>query len=139
MSLKDAFEGIREAQELERLDAQTPKRLDVQASESLDAQEPGRSDAQTVRGLDAQEAKRSGVETSKRPNVQAPKRSDAQAPKRLPLPLQATGKSSHPDFEKATIYVRSDTRRRAWRKWEDAEGGDFSDLVQQLLEQYLDA
>jgi len=55
------------------------------------------------------------------------------------LPLQGTAKSRHPEYEAVKIYVRSETRKQAWRKWEDAEGGDFSDLVQMLLEEYLSA
>jgi hypothetical protein len=51
----------------------------------------------------------------------------------------ATGKSSHPEYEPVKIYVRKQTRKAAWRKWEDAEGGDFSDLVQHLLTEYLSA
>jgi hypothetical protein len=53
--------------------------------------------------------------------------------------LQNTAKSKHPEFEPVKIYVRSRTRKDAWRKWEDANGGDFSDLVQMLLEDYLRA
>jgi hypothetical protein len=54
-----------------------------------------------------------------------------------PLPLLKTGKSSHPEFEPVKIYLRKQTRKAAWRRWEDENGGDFSDLVQKLLEQYL--
>ena len=56
---------------------------------------------------------------------------------RAALPLQGTAKSRHPEFEAVKIYVRRETRKRAWRKWEDAQGGDFSDLVEKLLEEYL--
>ena len=78
--------------------------------------------------------------------AQAPERPSAQAPKRLrseankvPLPLQGTAKSKHPEFEPVKIYVRKGTRKLAWRKWEDADGGDFSDLVEMLLQKYLGA
>jgi hypothetical protein len=53
--------------------------------------------------------------------------------------LQGTAKSKHPDFEPVKIYVRSRTRKDATRKWEDAAGGDFSDLVEMLLQQYVGA
>ena len=48
------------------------------------------------------------------------------------------GKRSHPDFEKVGLYLHSDRRKRAERKWED-EGnrGDFSDLIDKLLAGYL--
>lgn len=95
MSLKDAFDGIKEAQQPS---SQARPRLGAEAA-----------------------ARRS----SSRP-----------AP---PLSLQNTAKSKHPEFEPVKIYVRKRTRRDAWRKWEDANGGDFSDLVQMLLEDYLGA
>jgi hypothetical protein len=47
------------------------------------------------------------------------------------------GKSSNPDYERLTVYVRKDTRKAAARKWEDSIGGDLSDLVQDLLTKYL--
>lgn len=99
MNLKDAFAGIREAQEPEHLSPQAPRSL----------------------------------------SAQAPKRLGTQAPKRLQLPVQGTAKSKHPDFEPVKIYIRSETRRLAFRKWEDAEGGDFSELVEMLLSRYLGA
>lgn len=49
----------------------------------------------------------------------------------------SAAKSSHPEFEAVKVYLRKDTRRRAWRKWEDQDGGDFSDLVEKLLKEYL--
>ena len=74
----------------------------------------------------------------------APKARSTQAPKRLSsgepraaLPLQGTAKSRHPEFEAVKVYVRRETRKRAWRRWEDAGGGDFSDLVEMLLQKYL--
>ena len=35
------------------------------------------------------------------------------------------------------VYVRTKVRKDATRKWEDAEGGDFSDLIERLLTEYL--
>lgn len=46
------------------------------------------------------------------------------------------GKSSNPDFEKIGVYVRTSTRRKAERKWEDQAGGDLSDLIETLLTKY---
>ena len=46
------------------------------------------------------------------------------------------GKSSNPDFEKIGVYVRTETRRRAERKWEDQGGGDLSDLIESLLNKF---
>ncbi len=78
-----------------------------------------------------------------RPGTQAPKRRSTQGRKaglRLaPLALEGTAKSSHPEYTAVKVFLRRDTHKAAGRKWEDAEGGDFSDLVQQLLEKYLSA
>jgi hypothetical protein len=49
----------------------------------------------------------------------------------------ATAKSSNPDFEPVKVYLRRQTRKAAQRKWEDATGGDFSELVEDLLAKYL--
>lgn len=48
-----------------------------------------------------------------------------------------SGKSSNPDFEKVGVYVRTETRRKAERKWEDHAGGDLSDLIETLLSKYI--
>ena len=57
-------------------------------------------------------------------------RLDAQTPRRL-------AKRSDPNFAKLTVYVREKTRKAAFRKWEDTHGGDFSELVEKLLKDYL--
>ena len=74
-------------------------------------------------------------------STQVPKPSRPQGPKleprRVPLPLQGTAKSSHPEYTAVKIFVRRETHKAAGRKWQDAEGGDFSDLIEQLLQKYL--
>lgn len=119
MSLRDAFAGISAARE--ESGAQDPKHLSTQVPETPGAQAPKSLSTQAPKSLGAQ----------------APKHLSTQVPKHLPL--QKTGKSSHPDFEAVKVYVRRETRKEAWRKWEDAQGGDFSDLMQHLLEQYVGA
>jgi len=52
-------------------------------------------------------------------------------------PAKTVGKSSNPDYEPVKLYVRKKTRKDATRKWEDADGGDFSELVEHLLKKYL--
>lgn len=132
MNLRDAFAGMKEAQEPERLSTQAPKHLSAQEPESLGTQEP--------KSLGPQAPKHPGTQAPKTLGTQAPRSLGAQVPKHLPpLPLQKTGKSSHPDYEAVKVYVRRQTRKDAWRKWEDAQGGDFSDLMQHLLEQYVGA
>jgi hypothetical protein len=86
---------------------------------------------------EAQAPKRPGTQAPRSLGAQAPRHLGTQAPKRLPL--QGTAKSKHPEFEPVKIYIRSQTRKDATRKWEDAKGGDFSDLVEMLLQQYLGA
>jgi hypothetical protein len=97
------------------------------------------------------EAQHSGTQAPKRLSTKVPRGRSAEMPKSQSaeaprehepvkiLRTQATAKSRHPEYEPVKIYVRSETRKRAWRKWEDAEGGDFSDLMQMLLEKYLGA
>lgn len=53
-----------------------------------------------------------------------------------PTVRPVTAKSSHQDYGSLKVYVRKDTRRRAERKWQDAGGGDLSDLVEHLLSTY---
>ena len=69
------------------------------------------------------------------------KNSGTQAPKRpgskVPLPLQGTAKSKHPEFEPVKVYLRKATHKAARRRYEDANDGDFSDLVEKLLQKYL--
>jgi hypothetical protein len=64
-------------------------------------------------------------------------RISTQVPRRAPLPLQGTAKSRHPDYTAVKIFVRRQTHKAAARKWEDTNGGDFSDLVETLLQKYL--
>lgn len=49
------------------------------------------------------------------------------------------GKSSNPDYEAVKVWVLSDYRKRATRKWEDEGGQDFADLIERLLSKYLGA
>ncbi len=68
------------------------------------------------------------------PPAQAP-HSKASKP-RKPQAERVYGKSSNPEFEKIGVYVRTNTRRKAERKWEDQAGGDLSDLIETLLAKY---
>lgn len=58
-------------------------------------------------------------------------------PVEKPRAGRATGKSSNPEYERMTVYVRKTTRKAAERKWEDATGLDLSDLAEHLLTSYL--
>lgn len=69
-------------------------------------------------------------------NVQTP-RPKALKSKKPPVGSRVSGKSSNPDFEKVGVYVRTETRRKAERKWEDQAGGDLSDLIETLLSKYI--
>lgn len=69
-------------------------------------------------------------------NVQTPRTKTLRA-KKPPVGSRVSGKSSNPDFEKVGVYVRTETRRKAERKWEDQAGGDLSDLIETLLSKYI--
>jgi hypothetical protein len=69
-------------------------------------------------------------------NVQTP-RSKTLRTKKPSVGSRVSGKSSNPDFEKVGVYVRTETRRKAERKWEDQAGGDLSDLIETLLSKYI--
>ena len=92
--------------------------------------------AKAFEGMKA--VKTAGTQAS---GTRAPGRSGSQALKRpaAGLPLQGTAKRSHPDFAPVKVYLRKETRRAAERKWVDANGGDFSDLVEMLLQKYVGA
>jgi hypothetical protein len=79
---------------------------------------------------EAQEPERVSTQVPKNPGPKL-------EPRRAPLPLQGTAKSAHPEYTAVKIFVRRQTHKAAGRKWQDAEGGDFSDLVEQLLQKYL--
>lgn len=74
------------------------------------------------------------VSTETMPPTPRPKTLKA---KKSTLGGRVSGKSSNPDFEKVGVYVRTETRRKAERKWEDHGGGDLSDLIETLLSKYL--
>jgi hypothetical protein len=127
MNLRDAFAGMKEAQELESRSAQAPKRL---------SSEPENPSAQAPKRLSS-EPENPSAQAPRHLGTERPRPRSAEAPK--DLALHGAAKSKHPEFEPVKIYVRQRTRKEAWRKWEDAQGGDFSDLVQMLLEKYLGA
>ncbi|WP_145952420.1 hypothetical protein [Paludisphaera borealis] len=53
---------------------------------------------------------------------------------------EKVGKYRDPDFKITSTYLRKTTMKRARRKWEDLQPEkDFSDLLQMLLEQWLEA
>jgi hypothetical protein len=48
------------------------------------------------------------------------------------------GKSSDPNYSQYSIYLRKATRKKVGRALDDAENGqDFSELVEELLQQWL--
>jgi hypothetical protein len=78
-----------------------------------------------------------------RPSTPAPERKGTQGPKpgpRLAPPhVLGKAKSVDPAYTAVKVFVRRETHRAAGRKWEDEDGGDFSDLVERLLREYLGA
>lgn len=56
----------------------------------------------------------------------------------LPSKFKRPGKRSDPAFSPTTFFVRKDTKRKAVRLLEDEDTGkDLSDLVEQLLSQWV--
>ena len=49
------------------------------------------------------------------------------------------GKSSSNDYMRTTVYLPEKLKKDAVRKWEDDTGQDMSDLIEHLLNQYLNA
>ncbi len=48
------------------------------------------------------------------------------------------GKSRNPEFDRLTVLVRKDTKKKATRLWEDIEPDkDLSDLLEQLLSNFV--
>jgi hypothetical protein len=58
-------------------------------------------------------------------------------PRLAPLPLHDTPKSKHPEYKAVKVFMREDNHRAAARKWRYEKDGDFSDLVDHLVQQYL--
>jgi hypothetical protein len=46
-------------------------------------------------------------------------------------------KKGNPEYRQVTSYLRRETTARALHKWRYEDGGDFSDLIEHLLAQYL--
>ncbi len=72
------------------------------------------------------------------PPAESPTQASRSKPSKVRKPKadRVYGKSSNPEFEKIGVYVRTNTRRKAERKWEDQAGGDLSDLIETLLTKY---
>lgn len=90
---------------------------------------------------------------AKRPNTQTPKSPFADilgrhkdvrpstapaAAEPAPLAERKTGKSADPAFTKLTAYIRKDTHQAVKiRLLQEGQGREFSEIVQQLLEDWL--
>lgn len=78
------------------------------------------------------------LETFFRKGQQAQKAVDEITGPRLAPPPPGTAKSHHPEYVAVKVFVRKRTHKSARRKWEDqGAAGDFSDLVEKLLQMYL--
>jgi hypothetical protein len=65
--------------------------------------------------------------------IQAPVRTSAKQNKQ-----ERVGKKSDPNFHLYGVFLRKATQKKARRRWEDTQPDkDFSDLMQELLEQWL--
>src|SRR5512135_2594937 len=65
------------------------------------------------------------------PHVQVPKAE-------VPAARGRGGKSSDPSYSQYSVYLRKSVRKKVGRALDDADTGqDFSELVEELLEQWL--
>jgi hypothetical protein len=60
--------------------------------------------------------------------------SDTQTLKKKGRP---TGKRSNPEYEQVTAYIKKETHRKVKMALLEQNGGDFSDLVEKLLEDWI--
>ena len=62
------------------------------------------------------------------------------APHKAPVQVQAPqglAKSRNPAYEPVKLFMHTEKRRKAERKWEDEGGRDLSSLIETLLTKYL--
>ena len=62
------------------------------------------------------------------------------APSKASVRVQAAqvlAKSRNPAYEPVKLFIQTDKRRKAERKWEDEGGRDLSSLIEALLIKYL--
>ena len=62
------------------------------------------------------------------------------APHKAPVQAQAPqgiAKSRNPAYEPVKLFMHTEKRRKAERKWEDEGGRDLSSLIETLLTKYL--
>ena len=98
------------------------------------------------RGDDAAAADPPPVETPEKPEPAvapspappSPPVSQAPAPPTVERKPRGGKSSDKATYDQFSVYLRKDTRKKVKRALEDKETGqDFSDLVQELLEQWL--
>lgn len=70
----------------------------------------------------------------------APSITRRKAPHKAPIQAQAPqslAKSRNPAYEPVKLFMHTEKRRKAERKWEDEGGRDLSSLIETLLTKYL--
>ena len=70
----------------------------------------------------------------------APPAGRRKAPHKAPVQTQAPqglAKSRNPAYEPVKLFMHTEKRRKAERKWEDEGGRDLSSLIETLLTKYL--
>ena len=70
----------------------------------------------------------------------APLATRRKAPHKAPVKAQAPqglAKSRNPAYEPVKLFMHTEKRRKAERKWEDEGGRDLSSLIETLLTKYL--
>jgi len=77
-------------------------------------------------------------ETEAQPEAKTlrPAKMPVEKPEPAPKQQGRAGKSSNPAYEKVGILVLKNLRKKTERHFADTDGGDFSDLINRLLDQY---
>jgi hypothetical protein len=88
----------------------------------------------------ANESKFAGLFESQSTTTPVAAKSRIEKPAVVPVKVQARaqGKRSHPDYKQFSVLLKKQTHKQAVRALDDLENGqDLSDLMQQLLEQWV--
>lgn len=85
-----------------------------------------------------------GIQEARKEQPPQPKAAPAAGRRKAPhkAPVQAhapqgLAKSRNPAYEPVKLFMHTEKRRKAERKWEDEGGRDLSSLIETLLTKYL--
>jgi len=111
---------------------QTRKSLTLQTPDNGSSQPSASSDRQTSDSVKVQQWNKADRQNAEHPAVQVADNSDVPSGGRA-----KRGKRSDPAYEQVTAYIRKETYRQVKMRLLAQDGGDFSSLIQDLLEGWL--